>query len=645
MQTALMHAGVMYPATIESDDKYHYFVESPFGLKDEIKMMKGAHWCGFDKYNPRKAWRVDVCQRNTFAISYLQAKNPYARWRLPLEDKDSNGFRLRTHRTNCFGESIKMYEHQCDMTLFMLIRRWCIIAGEMGVGKTLSAFEAMELALVPQVWYVAPKSALTSVRIEALRWKLLANVRYMTYDELKKIISEWTPGTLPPRMVVFDESSCVKTPGAQRTQVAQYLANSMRTSYGDKCYIVLMTGTPAPKSPLDWYSQCEIACPGYLREGDHYKFESTLAINEKIEDTGGVKYNKRRAWRDGNPNTCGTVLDAKFGTLCGLPKDHPSHMIEAAIFGQTYHPFSPVDNQIERLYKRLKGLVLVKLKKDCIDLPKKIYKVVKLKPSLDLIRSARMVMSQSSTVIQSLTLQRELSDGFQYREVETGRIECNFCKGKKVIYVTEDENSTETKETPCTFCSGRGDKPKFERQIVEVESPKLEYINDALEAHEENGRLVVYAGFTASIDRICKHVQKKGWEFIRLDGRGYSNSIDPSWNDMACNDFFQNGDKSKKCVWVAHPKSSGMGLTLTAASEFIYHSNDFDGQSRMQSEDRGHRLSMDVEKGCTITDLILLPSDWKVRENLRLKKDMQSLTMGDIETAMDTYDYNAEILA
>lgn len=643
-QTALMYKGVMYPSVIETDEKYHYFAESPFNLKDEIKLMRGSHWCGYDKPVPRRVWRIDRCQRNTFALSYLEAKNPYARWRLPLVDQDSNGFRLRTHRLNCFGELVKLFEVQGEMALFMLIRRQCIIAGEMGVGKTLAAFEAMELALVPQVWYAGPKSALTSVKIEALRWKLLANVRYMTYDELKSIVASWPAGSKPPQMVILDESSCLKTPGAQRTQVAQYLANCMRDAWGDKAYIILMTGTPAPKSPIDWYTQCEIACPGYLIEGDHYKFDNTLSINKRIEDTGGVTYNKRIAWRDGNPNTCGTVIDKKYNTMCGLPKDHPCHLPNAAIWGHEGHMFSPVDNQIERLYKRLKGLVLVKLKSECHDLPKKLYKVIKLKPSLDLIRAARLVMSQAKTVIESLTLQRELSDGFQYREVEIGRVPCDFCKGRKEIEVTEDSNSTETKKTPCTFCSGRGDKPKYERQTIEVDCPKYAALSDDLDLNEEHGRLVVYAGFTASIDRICKFVQKKGWDFIRLDGRGYNCSIDSTWNDIKCNQFFQDGDKSRKCVWVAHPASSGMGLTLTAACEGIYFSNDFSGQTRMQSEDRGHRPSMDLEKGWTIKDYILLPSDWKVRENLRVKKDMQSMTMGDIEKAMDTYDYSAEIL-
>jgi hypothetical protein len=49
----------------------------------------------------------------------------------------------------------------------------------------------------------------------------------------------------------------------------------------------------------------------------------------------------------------------------------------------------------------------------------------------------------------------------------------------------------------------------------------------------------------------------------------------------------------------------------------------------MQSEDRIHRPGMDVNRGATIIDIFHLPSDQKVLENLRKKRDLQAMSLGD----------------
>jgi len=628
--TKMICGKVMYPVKIRSDDKYHYFIESPFNLKDEFKAMKGAKWMGYDPIQPEKVWRVDNCRRNNFNIAYLEGKNPFAKYTKPLDPK-SLGAPIRTQRKDWNGKVWDIYKHQQEMTLHILIRRQCIISGEMGVGKTLAAFEAMELSLVPEVWYVAPKSALTSVRLEAMRWCLRTKVKFMTYDELKKILKDWKPGDPPPRFVVFDESSRVKTPSSQRSQAAFYLAEAMRDAYGDDAYIVLMSGSPAPKSPLDWYWQCEIACPGFVREGDIHKFENRLAIKERKEDITGTGYSKILAWKDGNPNVC----------KCGLRIDNPVHVKPAetdALFNEgnkNYHEFEKIDNEVEKLYRRMAGLTYVKFKKDCLDLPDKIYREISLKPSLDLLRAARLVQSTAKNAITAMTLLRELSDGFQYKDVLRASEVCEACQGNKVLY--QNDGST----VPCMLCNATGSKNKVEREIIEVASPKLEAVTDLLDEMEEVGRIVLYAGFTASIDRLCAHVRKHDWHFVRVDGRGWFNSINHTWNDIRTLQEFQKQVEgyTDKFAFIAHPGSAGMGLTLTASPMIVYVSNDFNGESRIQSEDRIHRAGMDVNRGATIVDLLLLPTDRKVLQNLRRKRELQSISLGELQEALDNFQY------
>ena len=65
--------------------------------------------------------------------------------------------------------------------------------------------------------------------------------------------------------------------------------------------------------------------------------------------------------------------------------------------------------------------------------------------------------------------------------------------------------------------------------------------------------------------------------------------------------------------------------------------NPFDADDRMQSEDRGHRPGMDLNKGLTIVDLIHLPSDQLVLDNLKKKVKLQSLTLDDISKVFNDF--------
>jgi hypothetical protein len=86
---------------------------------------------------------------------------------------------------------------------------------------------------------------------------------------------------------------------------------------------------------------------------------------------------------------------------------------------------------------------------------------------------------------------------------------------------------------------------------------------------------------------------------------------------------------------VGQPGAAGMGLTLTAAHYTFFFSNDFNGENRMQAEDRGHRIGMNVLKGGFIGDVIHLPSDEKVIDNLKLKRDLQHMSMVGVRKAFE----------
>ena len=93
--------------------------------------------------------------------------------------------------------------------------------------------------------------------------------------------------------------------------------------------------------------------------------------------------------------------------------------------------------------------------------------------------------------------------------------------------------------------------------------------------------------------------------------------------------------KYPKICFVGHPQAGGMALTLHAAPTELFYSNCFNGEARMQAEDRAHRIGMDENRGLTIKDLIVMPTDELVLKNLKAKKKLQNISMGELKTAFE----------
>jgi SNF2 family DNA or RNA helicase len=601
-----------FPITLVEEDKVIQvrFNYNPTILA-EVKTMQGARWHPDDKI-----WTIANSPRNRFNIEYLTGGNPYAWYDRELEP---------------FTPSREMlYKHQIEMAAMICTYRRLIIAAEMGTGKTLAMIEAMEQSSHTDWWWVGPRAALYSVQLDFQKWKSKVTPRFLTYEELKKTILAWPKGKKPPQGVVYDESSRIKNHTAERSKAALHLSQAIKMEWGDEGWVVEMSGTPAPKSPLDWWHQCEVACPGYLKEGDPMKLQKRLAIIEQRENITGGVYPHLVAWKD----------DERKCADCGKLVEDVSH--DLSMGGHTWQKSI---NEIEKLYRRMKGLVYVKFKKDCLDLPEKQYKIIECKPSRETLRLASIIKEQTSKAAQALILLRELSDGFQYDTKEIGSQTCPTCKGTRTWMAPFDKHNPELpigdaeinsghveiayREEACPTCSGVGEVIKYARSVLEVESPKETALANLLEEYEDVGRVVIYAGFTGSIEKCIKVVSKENWQFIRVDGRGWTSSIGGSPTELL--EIFQSGQKKfDRLAFIGHPASAGMGLTLTASPVNIFYSNDFNYESRAQSEDRIHRLGMDLNRGAMIIDLVHLETDRYILDNLKKKRRLQDITLGEL---------------
>ena len=600
------------------------FLRTPFNkpLIEELKAMDGAKW------NPdRREWSITASDRNLFQVEYLEGKNPYAPYDqelIPIESKR------------------KLYSHQVIGLRHFITRKQCIYAAEMGTGKTLAAIEAMEslastTGAINWLW-VGPRSALNAVKYEFKKWSALIQPEFVTYSSLKSFTKELH---YTPHGVVFDECSRIKNPTAQRSVAAFELAELVRSKDG---YVFLMSGSPAPRNPCDWWHLCEVACPGYLKEGNIMKFKNRLAIIENRESISGGVYPHLVTW----------LNDANLCKHCGRLQSDPVHTVESMVVGDSlFHAWEASTNEVKYLGERMKGLVVVQFKRDCLDIPDKLYRLIECEISPSTKRAMDVLIKTSPRAITALTLLRELSDGFQYVEKETDKlIACPQCKGTRMYEEVDFEKCQEMgidvqnpivqipmHEVKCDRCVD-GKIKAIERVTEYVKTPKETVLHDIIDEHEEVGRLVIYAGFTGSIDRCIALVQSMNWKWIRIDGRGWvTNAVSPDGTLLKECDMLEafqtKFEDYPQLAIVAHPESGGMGMTLTASPTVVFYSNDFKAENRIQAEDRIHRPGMDLQKGATVIDIVHLPTDKYILDNLRKKKELQNMAMQELKHYMD----------
>ncbi len=640
------------PVTLVVSPTEIEFKKSPFHLKNEIKAMQGSKWLGFRHENPKKVWVADNCPRNWFQLKFLMGQNPYEWFDRELIQHEYKR---------------DLMEHQKLMTDIGLTYHYQIWGAEMGTGKTLSAQELIERSGMETWFWVGPLKSLENIELEWEKWgaqfswckpkngTLLAdavranehNVYLTTYERMVKYMQSRNDTDHMPGGVIFDESSRLKSPTAQRSKAAQDVADIIRTKYDKDGYVILMSGTPSPKSPLDWWKQCEITWPGFLKEGSKDQLETRLGFMVRQELPDNV-INVRIGWKD-DENKC---------SACAKTKEDGAHEWDIDDPDRVTHSFEASSNEVAYMYERLKGLVTIIHKKDVLTLPDKVYEVDYCKPSPSTVRVAKTLAKSAPNAMTGITWLRELSDGFMYKNVPDGLVKCPTCTDSEkdghvqvwldkenpddaiqAIDMLDEEYVASLIETfiTCPRCKGSQQVNKMKRVSKEVPCPKEGKLKARLAQCEETGRIIIFAGFQGSIDRINKICRKEGWDVIQCDGRGWqtTDKTGKKINTDKPLHYWADMEHHQQVAFVAHPASGGLSLNLTESRMAVYWSNDFNPESRSQSEDRIHRKGMDENKGCKIVDLYHLPTDEKTHTILKQNRKLELITMGDISKCFD----------
>ena len=348
-------------------------------------------------------------------------------------------------------------------------------------------------------------------------------------------------------IIVLDESSRIKNPDAGRTKALMRLR---RLAKGAR----IASGTPVTNSPVDVFAQMEFLESGLLGTTSYRAFVAEYA--DLMPATHPMMQNMIRR----NPRAAHAQIIAR----------NPDG--------------SPRWRNLDKLQKLLEPHSFRVLKKDCLDLPEKIYKTITFDMDSDQSRAYEKMQNELRIELNDQTELpvSELASLVKLQQITSGYV--NTPMG--VQYVSED-------------------------------NPRLKTLMDAIE--DIDGKFIIWARFREELMAISSALAAANISSVEYHG-----GVNREDRENAV-DGFQNGDVR---VFVGQPQSGGIGLTLTAAETVIYYSNDFNLETRLQSEDRAHRIG--TKRNVVYIDIAAEGTiDEQISHNLQRKQRVAAVVLGD----------------
>lgn len=152
-------------------------------------------------------------------------------------------------------------------------------------------------------------------------------------------------------------------------------------------------------------------------------------------------------------------------------------------------------------------------------------------------------------------------------------------------------------------------------------NPKFDAIEDFLEDYD--GKVVIWSRFVEEIQHLHERLTKKGINAVKFLGSGMKDE-DREAAKVAFRD-----DPKVKC-FIGQIRSGGIGLNgLTVAQVALYLSNDFSLESRIQSEDRIHRIGqggMDIAGKSSVLIVDILTDTGNDRDIYEALKEGKNYT-------------------
>lgn len=334
-------------------------------------------------------------------------------------------------------------------------------------------------------------------------------------------------------MGIIDESTCIKNHKAKRTKKALEI--------GQKCRVRrIATGSPITNSPLDLYSQFAFLDKQIIGCGSFYAFRNVFAEIERITTRQGQSFDK--------------ILKYK---------------------------------NLHLLSKRIADFSYRVTKKECLDLPEKIYvtRDVELTPEQKRLYKEMKNLSFAMMDDEIMSVQVALTKILRLHQILCGS------------YTTD------------------------EGEIKRIPNNRIDALSEVLD--ETSGKVIIWANYLQNIEDIKQLLTEKyGAEsFVVYTGA--------TGNDdrVEAIKMFQNANSPVR-FFLGNVQTAGRGITLTAANTVIYFSNNYSLEMRQQSEDRAHRVGQ--VNPVTYIDLIVRDSlDEKIIRALLAKRNIANEILHD----------------
>lgn len=252
---------------------------------------------------------------------------------------------------------------------------------------------------------------------------------------------------------------------------------------------------------------------------------------------------------------------------------------------------NPKYKNIEKLHRLIEPYTFRVLKSECLDLPQKIYTQSFFELTSKQRETYRLLFEECRIMLEdgTMTPMQKLAAMSKLPQVPS-----NFLI------------NTETKKV----------------QIIDKERhPKLELMQSRLEELKQYGTsAIVFAKFRYELVELKRLCEKLGISLVEYHG-----GISKTQREFAIDEF----QRKQIQIFLAQNKAASTGLTLTAAERVFYYSNLWSFGTRIQSEDRAHRIGQ--RKNVIYEDIIGLETiDERIVQSLRLKKHVFDVVTGDI---------------
>jgi superfamily II DNA or RNA helicase len=311
---------------------------------------------------------------------------------------------------------------------------------------------------------------------------IIAGVESFSQGRAGAAFMAWAP--YHKFMMVIDESHSIKTHSTVRTQILQQIGRQAKVR-------LCLTGTPVTKSLIDLYSQYEFLDPNIIGIGDFYAFRNRYAI------MGGFK--------------------------------------KKNIIGY--------DN-VEEFMGFIQPYTFAITKKECLDLPEKIY-------------TRRYIELSKAHRDQYAALKKNALEPFELKNVLVKMLRLRQLLGGFL----PNEDGVPVARIPAK------DNTRLQALITELEVLQ--------------GPVIIFCEWVPEL-RLITDVLPEGKAAV------FTSDLDADQRQALIHGF-QNGVYR---YFVSTTQLAHVGLTLTAAETVIYYSHSNSYVIRTQSEDRAHRAGL-----------------------------------------------------